>query len=292
MLEAAGFDLRHPLWTARLIAENPEALVEAHLAYLRAGAEVIITSSYQASAEGLESTGMDAAEALAALHATTALARAAVEQHHLERPDLARALVAASVGPFGATRADGSEYHGDYDIDPAALRDFHARRLAVLIESRPDLLAYETIPTVAEASAIADALNGLEALPSWMAFTCRDGSHTAGGDRIEDAVETAAQAPGIVAVGVNCTSPEFIESLLRRAATVTDLPLIAYANGGQAWNAERGVWEGEGAAADDPAVVSTWIDAGAQIVGGCCGVGTDGIAGLRAWRDSLAGASN
>ena len=278
VLEDAGFDLRHPLWTARLIAENPEALVEAHLSYLRAGAEIVITSSYQADAAGLAST--------------TALAREAVERHHAERPDLERALVAASVGPFGATRADGSEYHGSYGIDHAALRDFHASRLAVLIESGPDLLAIETIPTVAEANAIADALGGLDPLPSWLAFTCRDGSHTAGGDRIEDAIETAARIPGLVAVGVNCTSPGFIEPLLRRATTVTDLPLIAYANGGQVWNAEAGVWEGNAVAADDPAVVSTWLDTGAQIVGGCCGVGPGGIAGLRVWRDSLAGASH
>lgn len=290
VLESAGFDLRHPLWTARLIAERPEALVEAHLAYLRAGAEVVITASYQASVEGLQAAGLGPAQAVAALASTTALAREAVERHHAERPDRARALVAASVGPFGATRADGSEYHGDYGVDHAALRDFHAGRLAVLIESAPDLLACETIPTVAEARALADALDGFDAPPSWLAFTCRDESRTAGGDRIEDAVEVAATVPGIVAVGVNCTSPRFVEPLLRRAATVTDLPLVAYANGGQVWEPERGVWEGPPVDADDPALVTTWLEAGARIVGGCCGVGPDGIRGLRAWRDSLAGA--
>ena len=282
VLEAAGHELRHDLWTARLITAQPEALVDAHLTFLRAGAEVIITSSYQASVAGFEAVGLSRAEAEAALRSTTTLAREAVA-----RAD-ARALVAASVGPFGATLANGSEYHGRYGIDHDDLREFHRSRLALLIDTAPDLLAIETIPTVAEARALAEALDDLNAPPIWFAFTCSDGAHTAGGDRIEDAITVASGIPGVTAVGVNCASPEHIGELLRRAATVTDLPLLAYANGGQVWNAGLGVWEGPPVAADDRAVVGDWLDAGARIVGGCCGVGAAGIAGLRAWRDELA----
>ena len=279
VLEAAGHDLRHDLWTARLITERPEALVEAHRAFVTAGAEVIITSSYQASVGGFEAAGLSQTEAEAALLSTTRLAREAVGD--------APALVAASVGPFGATLANGSEYHGRYGIEQADLRDFHRSRLELLIDSAPDLLAIETIPTVAEARALGEALDGLDAPPVWFAFTCSDGAHTAGGDRIEDAITVASGIPGVAAVGVNCTSPEHIGELLRRASTVTDLPLLAYANGGQAWNSALGVWEGPPVAADDRTVVGEWLDAGARIVGGCCGVGAAGIAGLRAWRDEL-----
>ena len=279
VLEAAGHDLRHDLWTARLITERPEALVEAHRAFVTAGAEVIITSSYQASVGGFEAAGLSQTEAEAALLSTTRLAREAVGD--------APTLVAASVGPFGATLANGSEYHGRYGIEQAGLRDFHRSRLELLIDSAPDLLAIETIPTVAEARALGEALDGLDAPPVWFAFTCSDGAHTAGGDRIEDAITVASGIPGVTAVGVNCTSPEHIGELLRRAATVTDLPLLAYANGGQVWNAGLGVWEGPPVAADDRTVVGEWLDAGARIVGGCCGVGAAGIAGLRAWRDEL-----
>jgi len=282
VLETAGHDLRHDLWTARLITEQPEALIEAHLAFLLAGAEVIITSSYQASVGGFEAAGLSRAEAEAALRSTTELARQAVA-----RTD-ATALVAASVGPFGATLANGSEYHGRYGIDNDDLRAFHRSRLEALVDSAPDLLAIETIPTVAEARALGEALDGLDAPPVWFAFTCGDGAHTAGGDRIEDAIAVASGIPGVAAVGVNCTSPEYLGELLRRAATVTDLPLLAYANGGQVWNAAPGVWEGPPVAADDHSVVGEWLDAGARIVGGCCGVGASGIAGLRAWRDELA----
>ena len=279
VLEAAGHDLRHDLWTARLITEQPEALVEAHRSFLQAGAEVIITSSYQASVGGFEAAGLSRAEAEAALQSTTALAREAVGDGN--------ALVAASVGPYGATLANGSEYHGRYELSHDELVDFHRSRLTLLIGSAPDLLAIETIPSVAEARALAEALDGLDTPPVWFAFTARDGGHTAGGDRIEDAIAVASGIPGVTTVGVNCTSPEFIGELLRRSATVTDLPLLAYANGGQVWNAGLGVWEGPPVAADDRTVVSEWLDAGARVVGGCCGVGASGIAGLRAWRDEI-----
>ena len=283
VLERQGFDLRHPLWTARLLTDDREALVAAHLAYLEAGAEIVISASYQASAEGLRRDGLSAEEAEAALRATTELAQEAV------RRSGHAALVAASVGPYGATRADGSEYRGEYDVDHAQLRDFHRARLAPLLQPGPDLLAIETIPTAFEARAIAEAVGDAGAPPSWLAFVCRDGATTAGGDRIEDAVRAAADVPGILAVGVNCTSPVHIGELLERAATVTDLPLIAYANGGQHWNAVDGQWEGAHVPADDPALVERWLAAGARIVGGCCGVGPDAIAGLRSRRDALDG---
>ena len=147
VLEAAGHDLRHDLWTARLITEQPEALVEAHRVFLRAGAEVIITASYQASVDGFEAAGLSRSEAEAALQSTTALAREAVGD--------GTALVAASVGPYGATLANGSEYHGRYGLDHDELVDFHRSRLELLIDSAPDLLAIETIPSVAEARALA-----------------------------------------------------------------------------------------------------------------------------------------
>ena len=282
VLDAQGFDLRHPLWTGRLITESPEALVEAHLAYLRSGAEVLITASYQASVAGLENMGLSRQAAEAALASTTELAREAVFRHG------SAALVAASVGPYGATRADGSEYRGNYGIDEAELLDFHRQRLEVLVASGPDLLAIETIPSVAEARAIAGAMLSVAPTPSWFAFVCRDAQHTAGGDRIEDAIEVAASIPGIVAVGVNCTDPRLIGPLLDRAAAVTDLPLVAYANSGQSWNAAGAHWQGEPVPADDPALVARWIDAGARLIGGCCGAGPTQIASLRAQRDVIA----
>lgn len=284
VIQAHGVDLRHPLWTGRLITESPETVIEAHLEFLRAGAEVLITASYQASVAGLERGGLTRREAEVALASTTTLAREAVRRHG------SAALVAASVGPFGATRADGSEYHGDYGIDDASLLDFHRRRLELLVGSDPDLLAVETIPSVAEARAIAGAISAVAPIPSWFAFVCRDEAHTASGDRIEDAIAVASAIPGVVAVGVNCTDPLLVGALLERAATVTDLPLIAYANSGQSWDAADARWRGEPVPADDPTLVARWIDAGARLIGGCCGAGPAQIRSLRAQRDAIAAA--
>jgi homocysteine S-methyltransferase len=284
-LAARGHDLDHPLWTARLLLDDPDALVAAHLDFLRAGASVVTTSSYQASRAGLASFGLAAAGAAdRALAATTALARRAVARHALDAPG-PTPLVAASVGPFGAVLADGSEYTGRYPIGHDELVSFHAERLAVLVDSQPDLLAVETLPGADEATAVAEALARVAARPgtaptppAWVTFTCPSPAHTAAGDRIEDAARAAQQVPGLALVGVNCTAPSHVGSLLARLGSVTDLPLIAYPNSGQTWDPDGNRWLGEPDAAF--AALDDWVALGARWIGGCCGVGPDGIAAL------------
>lgn len=281
-LAARGVDLDHPLWTARLLLDDPEVLEAAHLDFLRAGAQVLITASYQLSRRGIVAVGHDAAIADELLHRATAVARAAAARHRAEASgagDGAPALVAASVGPFGAVLADGSEYTGRYPVGPAELADFHAERLAVLVASGPDLLAVETLPGAAEAAAVVAAARRVPGPlpPSWVTFTCRDGAHTAAGDRIEDAVATAADLPGLALVGVNCTAPALVGELLARMAAVTDLPLVAYPNSGQVWDPDGNRWLGTPDTAFD---VAGWAALGARWIGGCCGVGPDAVAAL------------
>ncbi len=287
-LEVAGHDLRHPLWTARLLADAPDAIVAAHLGYLRAGAEIVITSSYQASVEGFTAGGISRADALTLIGLSTELAREAVRRHEREAVDPGTARVAASVGPYGAVLADRSEYGGHYPLADEGLVAFHRSRLEVLIASDPDLLAVETIPTAAEARAIATAASGLPVIPAWVAFTCADEATTAGGDAIEDAVAAASAMPGLVAVGVNCTDPAHVAGLLRRIRQITDLPLVAYPNDGR--QRER---HGHGAAGQTATIagdelIDRWIDAGAVLIGGCCGTAFDEIRALRNRRDELA----
>jgi homocysteine S-methyltransferase len=267
-LTEQGYDLSHELWTARLIAEEPAALVRAHRAFLDAGAEVLITSSYQASIDGFVRTGATTNEARTLLQSTTDIARQAIGDRS--------AVVAASVGPYGAVLADGSEYRGDYALSNGELVVFHRDRVRLLAETEPDWWACETIPTAAEAVAMGLALSAVRRLPTWMTFTCRSGSHTFGGDRIEDAVAAALSACDLSAVGVNCTAPRFVPELLQRIRRVTNLPLVAYPNSGQTWDATNRVWVGDPGATD----VNTWIAAGAEYVGGCCGVGPAELANL------------
>ena len=278
-LEEAGHRLDGRLWTARLLVDDPEAIVAAHLAFLRAGARVLVTSSYQASVEGFVATGLRLEEAIELVRTTTALAVEARRRFADEEPaDADDVLIAASAGPYGATLGDGSEYRPAV-MEDAMLVSFHAPRLRLLIETQPDLLAIETIASAREARAILTALDGLPPIPAWVTFTCRDGATTWGGDAIEDAVAAAVSGPSVTAVGVNCTAPADVAPLLERIARITGLPLVAYPNGGQSWNAAEKAWHGpsHGFSAGE---VARWIALGARSVGGCCGVGPAAIAEL------------
>ena len=144
-LENRGHDLSSALWTARLLRDDPGEIVAVHRAYFAAGARVATTASYQASVPGLVAAGASHREAEALITASVRLAREARDQAapHTEVP----LFVAASVGPYGAARANGSEYQGRYGRTAAQLRAFHGPRLELLAAAGPDLLAVETIPT-------------------------------------------------------------------------------------------------------------------------------------------------
>ena len=277
-LEAQGHDLTDDLWSARVLRDAPEAIEAAHAAYLRAGAQVLITASYQASVESFARAGMSPQGAEELLRQSVVLARRARERVAADLPAAAAALVAASVGPYGAVLREGQEYTGDYGgLDLAALEQFHERRLRVLISAGPDCLACETIPRADEARLLAGLLDRLEAPPAWISFTCRNGEATSHGEPIEEAVEAAASGQRVVAVGINCTAPEHVPELLRRAATATDLPLVAYPNGGRVWDGNERGWLTLGSDRLPLDAVAEWVDAGARLVGGCCGIGPAGI---------------
>jgi homocysteine S-methyltransferase len=259
------------LWTAAALVDRPSLLTEAHRRYVRAGADVVITASYQASESGFVAAGLSASQARSALASTTDLARAA-----------GAACVAASVGPFGACLADGSEYHGRYEAGWDDVRAFHRRRLRVLVESAPDVFAVETMPGANEARIVLEELRALTDAPAWVSFTCDGPRTTCAGDRITDAVDAVASM--VDAVGVNCTAPVHVTSLLRGAADATGLPLVAYPNHGAAWDSEAKCWVGAADGTDLPLHLDEWLGAGARLVGGCCGVGTRGIAALAAAR--------
>jgi len=272
-LEALGYDLSDHLWSARLLADGPEAIEAVHLSYLEAGAQVLITASYQASVEGFTGLGWSVEEAEGLLRRSVELAQRARGERD--------AIVAASVGPFGAVLAGGEEYSGDYGaLRDGALEAFHERRLRVLLEAEPDCVACETIPRVSEAAALVRVLDRLGAPDAWISFSCRDGRTTSHGEPIEEAVAVASAGHGVVAVGVNCTAPEHVEELLTRARTVTGLPLVAYPNNGRVWDGVARCWTEDGATVLPAATVRAWVDAGARLVGGCCGLGPDAVRAL------------
>jgi homocysteine S-methyltransferase len=268
LLERRGHDLSSDLWSARLLRDDPGALVDAHREFFAAGAEVAISASYQASFEGFSAVGLDRTETERLLRRSVAIARSA-------RDEVAPAgWVAASVGPYGAVLADGSEYRGDYDLGVAGLRRFHRPRLAVLADSGADVLAIETIPCLAEVESLLAEVDGT-GHPAWLSVSAV-GDRTRAGEPLVEAFAMAGDVAEVIAVGVNCTAPADVADAVAAASRVR--PAVAYPNSGQGWDAEARAWTGESAFA--AADVAAWIDAGARLVGGCCRVGPEDVAAV------------
>jgi len=273
-LQARGADLTDRLWSARLLIKNPEAIRQVHLDYFAAGANVAISASYQATFEGFAEGGIDRDRAAGLMRRSVELARSAAAEHHEQQPAGPRPLVAASVGPYGAMLADGSEYVGRYGLSVGELREFHRPRLETLLEAEPDLLAVETIPAIEEAEAILGLLEDLPGTHAWVSFSCGGADRINDGTPFVDAVRLAASSDRVVAVGLNCTPPGFAAELLRRAADVTAAPLMAYPNEGGVWDPVARTWTlGPDPRPDFGALAPMWRDAGATIIGGCCGTG-------------------
>lgn len=274
-LESAGHDLSDALWSARLLAERPEAIVEAHLAYYEAGADVAITASYQATFEGFARRGIARERAAELLGLSVESAREAARRAHAK--GVTRSLwVAASVGPYGAMLADGSEYRGRYGLSVGELERFHRPRLEVLAAAGPDVLALETVPDADEARALLRSVRGL-GVPAWLSYSV-DGARTRAGQPLEEAFAPAADADEIVAVGVNCCAPEDVDAAIAVAARVTGKPVVVYPNSGEAWDAGARAWTGS--SSFTAGQVDGWERAGARLVGGCCRVGPEAITGI------------
>ncbi|WP_284303660.1 homocysteine S-methyltransferase [Mobilicoccus caccae] len=273
-LESAGHDLSDALWSARLLRDDPEAVVSAHAAFVRAGAQIVTTASYQASFTGFAAAGIDAAETTRLLRLSIDLARQAVDVASPEQ----KVAVAASVGPYGASLADGSEYRGRYGRTTGELRDWHARRVEVLADCGADLLAIETIPDLDEAAALVDLVRG-SGRQAWLSYTI-DGEATRAGQPLTEAFAVAAGVAEIVAVGVNCCAPDDVLAAIEAAREVTGLPVVVYPNSGEGWDAQARTWVGPGRGLAD--LVPSWIEAGARLVGGCCRVGPDQLAEIAA----------
>ncbi|WP_392898206.1 homocysteine S-methyltransferase [Streptomyces sp. LN699] len=269
-LAAQGCDLSGGLWTGRVLAERPDLIEAAHTAYGRAGAEVLITASYQVGYEAFAARGYGRDRTTELLGRSVRLAAAAAEAAEQD------VWVAASVGPYGAVLTDGSEYRGRYGLGLRELVDFHRPRIEALLAAEPDVLALETVPDAVEAEALLTVVAETGA-PAWLSYTPADG-RTRAGQPLAEAFALAAGAPGIIAVGVNCCDPRDVLPSLRAAAEATGKPFVAYPNDGSVWQADTDTWQAP--ATPPPWPVEDWRAAGARLVGGCCRIGPAGIAAL------------
>jgi homocysteine S-methyltransferase len=259
-LEAQGANLSTALWSAQLLLDDPDAVVAAHKAFFAAGAQVATTASYQAP--------------LPLISASVRLAQQARDQSAADGDR----WVAGSAGPYGASRADGSEYRGDYGLSVSQLRAWHRPRIAALVEAGADVVACETIPCLAEAEALLLELAGTD-VPCWLSLTCA-GDRTRAGEPAYEGFAMARDVPEVVAAGVNCVDPADVPGLLVLAAAASRKPGVVYPNRGEEWDSELRTWTGSGRFT--PSDVTTWVEAGARLVGGCCRVGPADIAAMRA----------
>jgi len=268
-LEFLGANITGPLWSAHVLEDAPEKVVAVHRAYLAAGADVLLTASYQVSRKGYAEFGLEPARADAALLRSVELACSA----RTEFPER-RILVAASLGPYGAALHNGAEYHGNYDCGFAELVRFHQERIETLAASDADLLAFETLPSLEEARAVDEALKSWPDLAAWFTFVCPDyraaSLQVAHGESLRECATLVAGFTQTVAVGVNCTQPIWIPSLIAELRLASDKPILVYPNSGEGWDAEARCWAGSSDPTEFGKQARRWYQAGAQLVGGCC----------------------
>ncbi|TKA72030.1 hypothetical protein B0A55_05731 [Friedmanniomyces simplex] len=299
-LETKTLDLNHPLWSGKALRDHSSIIQGVHLSYFLAGADIAITSSYQASTQGLKDHfGLDEPEAAKLIKKSVELAqnarREARESGKIEK--CRRLLVAGSVGPYGAYLADGSEYLGDYKRAFAEFQDFHRPRIAALVEQGADLLAIETMPSLPEIEAIVALLKSdFPTTIAWISCTLRDAEHLSDGTPMADVLRLVVGSEQIVAFGINCVPMRLCTAALRNLqscfenlpAPGSELPLLCYPNSGETWNAGTKTWSGSHAAAENELAtrVVYWRDAGAKLIGGCCKMGLKDMAEItRALQD-------
>jgi homocysteine S-methyltransferase len=282
-LEHRGANIKDPLWSARVLLDAPASIQQLHYDYLEAGADVLITASYQASFEGFAARGLDTNQSRSLLHLSVSLAQRARDQFVSDsNQDSPRPtpLVAASVGPYGAHLHDGSEYHGNYSAPDRVIRDFHLHRIEALIEAEPDLLALETIPSLREAEILFRVLERFPESRAWIAFSCRDGEHLSHGETFASGIRAAADSPQVIAAGINCTPPHHISSLLLSLSDLAGYPLVVYPNSGESWVADSNCWTPGQDVSSLADMARSWKLQGAQLIGGCCRTGVRDIAEL------------
>lgn len=281
-LERRGFNLDSSLWSAHVLLHSPEAIAAVHRDYLDAGADCLLTASYQVSAEGFQELRLSAEDAAKALRASVTIAEKVRSEY--QAISARRIWIAASLGAYGAMLHNGAEYHGNYDCGFDELVLFHRRRIAVIAETDADFLAFESIPSLEEAEAILAALQPYPDLPVYISFTCQDETHVSHGEPLRKCAELLNRREQVIGIGVNCTRPELIGSLIREAVQVTRKPIIVYPNSGEQWDAVHRCWQGDGQIQQFGELARRWRADGAQWIGGCCRTGPEHVRAVaEAW---------
>jgi homocysteine S-methyltransferase len=288
-LEKKGFNLKDRLWSAKLIAEDPHAVRDVHLSYLQAGADCIITSSYQATVSGFISAGYTPKDAVRLIGDSVRIADDALKLFHELSPDMSRRpepFIAASAGCYGAYLADGSEYRGDYHLNPDEYKKFHRERVDILAEAGAGIIAFETFPSMEEAAAVAELMEEYSDIFYWVVFTMKDIYTTSHGDKFIDCMKFLHGRKNLIAAGINCSPPEFITPVLDSLGDLK-INIAVYPNSGEHYNTDCSCWKNDPSVSDYRRLAEEWYNRGAKLIGGCCRTGPDDIAQIRSYREEL-----
>ena len=273
-LDRRGYDISTPLWSAELLISHPQAIIDTHRAYLDAGAQCITSASYQASVAGFATLGVSQQQAQGLIIKSVDLARTARDQFLEQNPNCGyQPLIAASIGPYGAFLADGSEYSGNYGVDDQTLLEFHRQRLLWLDAAGADVLACETIPGLQEAGVLRQLLDRVNT-PAWLSFSCQNETLLNDGKSLRQAVALFEHHPKVVAIGVNCTAPQYIRSLIGEIKSAAwKRAIVVYPNSGEHYDADEKAWYGTESPLECATAARSWHRQGAKIIGGCCRMG-------------------
>ncbi|WP_090843138.1 homocysteine S-methyltransferase [Alkalicoccus daliensis] len=285
-LEKQGCDLNDDLWSAKVLAQEPEKIKQVHRNYFNAGADCAITASYQASMEGFLKKGYSLSEASNLIRKSVVLAAEARDEFWSgkdNRLDRSKPIIAGSAGPYGAYLADGSEYKGNYGVSKEELKNFHRPRVELLVEAGADILALETVPSLLEVQAFVEVLHEFPGKYAWISFSAKDGKHINEGTGIGECAAWLDSFEQVAAVGVNCTPLQYVSSLIKEIKPHTDKPVIVYPNSGEIYNAAENKWEGASLQENFNSQAKIWYEQGAQLIGGCCRTGPEEIKDLAAW---------
>ena len=280
-LERRGHQNLGRLWSSALVETNPSALREVHRDFLTAGADVIATATYQASMPTLIECGHDRQSAAQVLRAAVQLVIEERDAH------ASTALVAASIGPFGAHLADGSEYTGGYNVTADDLYQFQSERWHILADSAADIFACETMPSMADVQAIVRLLHETPDRWAWISLMCRDANHLADGTSLSDVFAILNDIPNLAAIGANCIPPRLAPAIMDTFRASTSLPLMVYPNASNAWDMKMGQKLDDLSPTEFAAESTTWNSHGAQIIGGCCQTTPEHVRKLSAAFNSL-----
>lgn len=266
-LARRGLDTNTPIWSALALMEAPHIVEQVHADYLAAGAEVILTNSFRTHRRNLDRLGLGA-EAARLTTLAVAIAQKAVRTGG--RP----AWVTGSMSPLE------DSYSPEIIHTRETYLAEHREMAANLAAAGVDLLIAETMNTVAESAAAAEAASAT-GLPFGVSWVTADDGRLLSGEEIAEAV--AAVAPfGPSFLAINCTPAPVIGKALQALRAASDLPLGVYANIGHTDTVDQWQHTHDFSPTEYSACAAEWLSQGVTLIGGCCNTTPEHITALRA----------